>query len=145
MLDLINEQLKTAMVSKDKNRIMSLRNILSKLKMKVIEKKDSLTDEESIKVIQSMSKQLIDSISQFKDAGRNDLVKKETDELNILKEFLPDPLSKEELINIIEFTIKDMDADGMKDMGKVMGVIISKTQGRGDGALISKIVKEKLS
>ena len=145
MLDLINKHLKDAMVSKDKIRIMSLRNIISELKMNAIKKKDSLSDAESVKVIQSMSKRLKDSIKQFRDGGRDDLVQKETEELNILKEFLPEPLSEEELVIIIETTIKEVNANDMKDMGKVMGSIISKTQGRGDGALISKIVREKLS
>ena len=145
MLDLINKPLNDAMVSKDKKRIMSLRNIISELKMNAIEKKDSLSDAESLKVIQSMSKRLKDSIKQFRDGGRDDLVQKETSELNILKEFLPEPLSEEELVIIIETTIKELDANDMKDIGRVMGSIISKTQGRGDGALISKIVREKLS
>ena len=88
MLDLINKHLKDAMRSKDKKRISSLRNILAKLKMKQIEKKESLTEAESIKVMQSMSKQLKDSIEQFKRGERDDLAMNETDELNILKENL---------------------------------------------------------
>ena len=145
MINMIKNHLKDAMVAKDKKRIGTLRNILAKLKLKEIEKKEALTDIESLKVLQSMSKQLKDSIEQYKNGNRNDLVKNEAEELKILNEFLPAPLNKKELDNIIQDTIKKCGASSMKDMGKVMGIIISKTKGRGDGSLISKIVKESLS
>ena len=145
MLDTIKSQLKKAMILKDKNRITTLRNILAKLRLKQIEKKDSLTDIESLKVLQSMSKQLNDSIKQYSDGNRDDLVEIEAKELEILNEFLPEPMSEKDLIKIITDTIKECGASSMKDMGKVMGIIISKTEGSGDGALISRIVREKLS
>jgi hypothetical protein len=145
MIDIIKTQLKDAMISRDKNRIIALRNFLAKLKAKEIEKKESLSKSESLKVLQSMAKQLKDSIDQYNKGGREDLANKESDELEILSEFLPEPLSKEEMSKIIEEVIKDCGASSMKDMGQVIGVAISKMKGKGDGSIVSQLVREKLS
>ena len=145
MIDNIKAQLKDAMISKDKIRITALRNFIAKLKAKEIDKKESLSDAESLKVLQSMSKQLKDSIDQYTKGGRTDLADSEKDELEILNEFLPIPLSEDEMSAIIDDAIKASNASSMKDMGKVMGMAISKMDGRGDGTIVSKIVKEKLS
>ena len=145
MIDNIKTQLKDAMISRDKNRIIALRNFLAKLKAKEIEKKESLSKSESLKVLQSMAKQLKDSIDQYTKGGREDLANKESDELEILSEFLPEPLSKEEMSKIIEEVIKDCGASSMKDMGQVIGVAISKMKGKGEGSIVSQLVREKLS
>jgi len=145
MIDNIKAQLKDAMFSKDKTRITALRNFIAKLKAKEIDKKESLSDAESLKVLQSMAKQLKDSIDQYTEGGRIDLADNEKTELNILNEFLPTPLSEEEMSNIIDEAIKTSNASSMQDMGKVMGIAISKMDGRGDGTIVSKMVKEKLS
>jgi hypothetical protein len=145
MIDNIKAQLKDAMISKDKIRVSALRNFIAKLKAKEIDKKESLTDIESLKVLQSMAKQLKDSIDQYTKGDRADLADIEQDELNILNEFLPSPLSKEEMSIIIDDAIKASNASSIKDMGKVMGIAISKMAGRGDGEIVSKIVREKLS
>ena len=145
MIDNIKAQLKDAMISKDKIRVSALRNIIAKLKAKEIDKKESLTDIESLKVLQSMAKQLKDSIDQYTKGDRADLADIEKDELDILNEFLPSPLSKEEMSIIIDDAIKVSNASSIKDMGKVMGIAISKMAGRGDGEIVSKIVREKLS
>ena len=145
MIDNIKAQLKDAMISKDKIRVSALRNFIAKLKAKEIDKKESLTDIESLKVLQSMAKQLKDSIVQYTKGDRVDLADIEQDELNILNEFLPSPLSKEEISIIIDDAIRASNASSIKDMGKVMGIAISKMAGRGDGEIVSKIVREKLS
>lgn len=145
MIDNIKAQLKDAMISKDKIRVSALRNFIAKLKAKEIDKKESLTDIESLKVLQSMAKQLKDSIDQYTKGDRADLADIEKDELDILNEFLPSPLSKEEMSIIIDDAIKVSNASSIKDMGKVMGIAISKMAGRGDGEIVSKIVREKLS
>tara|TARA_X000001036_G_C20081475_1_gene563336 strand:- start:104 stop:541 length:438 start_codon:yes stop_codon:yes gene_type:complete len=145
MLNTIKKQLKEAMILKNKDRISALRNVLSKLRLKEIEKKETLNDLESIKVLQSMSKQLNDSIQQYTDGNRKDLADIEMKELQIISEFLPEPISEEEIMKIVIETIEECKAETMKDMGKVMGIVISKTEGKGDGTLISKIVREKLS
>ena len=145
MIDNIKAQLKDAMFSKDKTRVTALRNFIAKLKAKEIDKKESLSDVESLKVLQSMAKQLKDSIDQYTKGGRTDLADNEKTELDILNEFLPTPLSEEEMSNIIDEAIETSNASSMQDMGKVMGIAISKMDGRGDGAIVSKMVKEKLS
>ena len=145
MIDNIKVHLKDAMVNKDKNRITALRNIIAKLKAKEIEKKENLSEAESLKVLQSMGKQLKESISQFTKGNRKDLADKEQEELDILNEFLPTPLSEAEMSIIIDEVINSTNATSMSDMGKVMGISIAKMEGRGDGAFISKIVKDKLS
>ena len=145
MINNIKVHLKDAMVNKDKNRITALRNIIAKLKAKEIEKKENLSEAESLKVLQSMGKQLKESISQFTKGNRKDLADKEQEELDILNEFLPTPLSEAEMSIIIDEVIDSTNATSMSDMGKVMGMSIAKMEGRGDGSLISKIVKDKLS
>ena len=120
MIDSIKAELKDAMINKDKNRIIALRNFLAKLKAKEIEKKDSLSKPESLKILQSIAKQLKDSIAQYIDGGREDLASKEKEELEILNEFLPTPLSEEEMEKIIDDVIKNSNACSIKDMGKVM-------------------------
>ena len=145
MIDNIKVHLKDAMVNKDKNRITALRNIIAKLKAKEIDKKENLSETESLKVLQSMGKQLKESISQFTKGNRKDLADKEQIELDILNEFLPAPLSEAEMSIIIDEVINSTNATSMSDMGKVMGMSIAKMEGRGDGTLISKIVKNKLS
>jgi uncharacterized protein YqeY len=145
MIDNIKAQLKDAMFSKNKNRITALRNFIGKLRAKEIDKKESLTETESLRVLQSIAKQLKDSIDQYTKGGRKDLADNEQDELEILNEFLPVSLSEQEMSVIIEEVIKASNASSMKDMGKVMGMAISKMGARGDGSIISKIVKEKLS
>jgi len=145
MIDNIKTQLKDAMISKDRDRIISLRNFLAKLKAKEIEKRESLSKSESLKILQSISKQLKDSIIQYTDGGREDLANREKDELVILNEFLPEPLSKEEMNKIIDEVIRECGASSMKDMGQVIGKSISRTNGMGDGSIISQLVREKLS
>jgi len=145
MLTTIKTQLKDAMFKKDKTRVSALRNIIAKAQMKKIEKNDELTDGELQKVLQSMAKQLKDSIEQYSNGGRNDLAQKESKELDIINEFLPKQMTEVEISEIIINVIDELGATTMKDMGKVMGLVISRTSGRADGSIISKIVKEKLS
>ena len=86
-----------------------------------------------------------DSIDQYSKGNREDLASKEKLELHILEKFLPEAIPEDELRNIIDGVIKECNATNMKDMGKIMGIIISKTSGRADGSIISQIVKDKLS
>ena len=145
MLSNIKEQLKDAMFKKDKERINALRNIIAKVKMKEIQKNKELTNEEIQKVLQSMAKQLKDSINQYSDGGRLDLADNESKELDILSEFLPEAMSQEEINSIINDVISELNASSIKDLGRVMGLAIAKIQGRADGSVISKLVKERLS
>ena len=145
MLDTIRKDLKEAMKSGDKTRLVALRNLVSKIKSKEIEKGEILDNEEITKVCLSMAKQLKESIKQFKNAGRNDLVDNETSELKIIKNYLPSQLSEEELIIKVKNVIKKQNANAIADMGKVMGPLMKDLAGTTDGKLVQSIVIRELS
>ena len=139
------EEMKQAMKSNDKLRLSTIRMIRSALKNKEIELKKKLEDEEVIKVIQVMVRKGEESVEQFQTGGRVDLVEKEKKEIEILKSFLPQPLSQEELLKIIDQSIQETQASSPKDIGKVMKSIMPKIGGKADGKLINQLVKERLS
>jgi uncharacterized protein YqeY len=139
------EEMKQAMKSNDKLRLSTIRMIRSALKNKEIELRKRLEDEEVIKVIQVMVRKGEESVEQFQTGGRVDLVEKEKKEIEILKSFLPQPLSQEELLKIIDQSIQETQASSPKDIGKVMKSIMPKIGGKADGKLINQLVKERLS
>ncbi len=145
LLKKLQEEMKSAMKSGDKERLATIRMLISEIKKVQIDTKKELSDEEIIKILQKYAKQRKDSIEQYRKAGREDLAEKEERELKIVQEFLPQPLTEEEIQKIVEEVIKETGASSMKDMGKVMKVVMEKTQGRAEGSVVSKIVKEKLS
>jgi uncharacterized protein YqeY len=142
----ILEDIKVAMKAKNAERLEALRFLNAAIKNREIEiRPTAINDQEVIGVIQKLSKQRLDSIEQYKNAGRNDLATKEESELSILKEYLPTPLSESEVKSLVQEIITKVGATGMKDMGRVMKEAQEKAQGRADGKILSTIVKEKLS
>jgi uncharacterized protein YqeY len=139
------EEMKQAMKSNDKLRLSTIRMIRSALKNKEIEVRKKLEDEEIAKVIQVMVRKGEESVEQFQAGGRMDLVEKEKSEIDILKSFLPQPLSQEEILKIIDQTIQETQASSPKDIGKVMKSVIPKIGGKADGKLVNQLVKERLS
>jgi uncharacterized protein YqeY len=139
------EEMKQAMKSNDKTRLSTIRMIRSTLKNKEIELRKPLDDDAILRVIQGMVKKNEDSIEQFKAGGRMDLVEKETKEIEIMKSFLPQPLSREEVLKVIDQTIEETNASSLKDLGKVMKTVMPKLGGKVDGALVNQLVKERLS
>jgi uncharacterized protein YqeY len=139
------EEMKQAMKSNDKLRLSTIRMIRSALKNKEIELRKKLEDEDVVKVIQVMVRKGEESVEQFQAGGRVDLVEKEKKELDILKSFLPQPLSQEEILKIIDQSIQETQASSLKDIGKVMKSVMPKIGGRADGKLINQLVKERLS
>jgi uncharacterized protein YqeY len=139
------EEMKQAMKSNDKLRLSTIRMIRSALKNKEIELRKKLEDEEVVKVIQVMVRKGEESVEQFQTGGRMDLVEKEKKELDILKYFLPQPLSQEEILKIIDQSIQETQASSLKDIGKVMKSVMPKIGGKADGKLINQLVKERLS
>jgi uncharacterized protein YqeY len=139
------EEMKQAMKSNDKLRLSTIRMIRSALKNKEIEVRKKLEDEEIAKVIQVMVRKGEESVEQFQAGGRTDLVEKEKSEIDILKSFLPQPLSREEILKIIDQTIQETQASSPKDIGKVMKSVIPKIGGKADGKLVNQLVKERLS
>jgi hypothetical protein len=139
------EEMKQAMKSSDKTRLSTIRMIRSTVKNKEIELRKPLDDDAILRVIQGMVKKNEDSIEQFKAGGRMDLVEKETKEIEIMKSFLPQPLSREEVLSVIDQTIEETNASSLKDLGKVMKTVMPKLGGKVDGALVNQLVKERLS
>ncbi len=139
------EEMKQAMKSNDKLRLSTIRMIRSALKNKEIELRKNLEDEEVAKVIQAMVRKGEESVEQFQMGGRMDLVDKEKKEIEILKSFLPQPLSQEEILKIIDQSIQETQASSLKDIGKVMKSVMPKIGGKADGKLINQLVKERLS
>ena len=145
LFDEIQKDMYKAMKEKEKERINALRNIIGKLKYKYIDKGDKLTEQEEIKVIQSLAKQRRESIELYKQGGRNDLVETETKELSIIEEYLPQAMSEEEVRRLVRKTVKETGAESMSDLGKVMPLVMKKGAGKVDGKIAQEILRELLS
>ena len=139
------EEMKQAMKSSDKLRLSTIRMVRSSLKNKEIDLRKQLEDEDVVKVIQGMVKKGEESVEQFQTGGRLDLVEKEKKEIEILKSFLPQPLSQEEILEIIDQSIQETQASSPKDIGKVMKSVMPRIGGKADGKLINQLVKDRLS
>jgi uncharacterized protein YqeY len=139
------DEMKQAMKSNDKVRLSTIRMIRSAVKNKEIDLRNTLDDAEILRVIQGMVRKSEDSIEQFKAGGRMDLVEKETKEIEILKSYLPQALSSEDVVRIIDESIQETQASSLKDLGKVMKSVMPKLSGKADGKLINQLVKERLS
>ena len=144
LFDTIKTDMYKAMKSGDKSRSTALRSALSKIKDKQIEKRDNLNDEEIIKVLKTLVKQRKESISLYKKANRNELADEEENEKKIYEEYLPIMLSDEEVEIIVKDAISDVNAQSMKDIGKVMPEIMKKGKGLIDGKLAQQIVQKLL-
>jgi len=144
----LQENLKQSMLAKDELRTSVLRMLISAIGYYEIQKGGAgyeATDEDVQAVIQKEAKQRNDSIEQFKNAGRQELVDKEIKELELLKVYLPEQMSEDEVRKIVEETVSQTGATSIQDMGKVMGALMPKTKGKADGNLVSKLVKENLT
>lgn len=136
---------KTDIFNKEKEKRYNLSKEDSGLSDKELEKKSSLTDEELMDIILSKVKRTKESIAGFQQGKREDLVKKEEQELQVLKKYMPEQLSEQEIKKMCEKAIQETDAKEIKDMGKVLSHLMPKLKGRADGALVSKIIKDLLS
>lgn len=142
LLERFTNELKDSLKAGNQAKVSVIRLLKSAIRNKEIEKMSPLAEEEIIGVIASAVKQCREAIEQFKKGGREDLVLKETSEIEILQSFLPEQLSDEEVINEIKVVIKETGASSPKDMGKVMKILIPRIKGRADGAKVSSLVKE---
>jgi len=141
----INDDVKTAMRSKDKERLGTLRLLTAAIKQIEVDKRIELDDEQVVAVIEKMLKQRKDSIEQFEKAGRNELAEIEIKEVAILKEFMPEQMSDTDIDALIDDAIASTGAEAMKDMGKVMGILKPKLAGKADMGAVSGKIKAKLS
>ena len=134
----------TAMKSGDKEKANTLRNVLSKLKDKQIEKREALTNEEEIKILQTLVKQRKESIELYKKGKRNELVAIERQEMEIINSYLPKMMSDDSIKNIVKSVIESSGANSMADMGKVMPEVMKQGKGLIDGKTAQKFVSEML-
>ena len=145
----IGEDIKTAMKAKDKVRLQTVRSIKKAILEKEVEMRpkgqDELTPEQEIELLAQQAKQRRDSIEQYQNAGRKDLVEKETQELAIIETYLPEQVSDDELETIIDEIIASSGATSVKDLGKVMGPAMKQLKGKADGKKIQALVKSKLA
>lgn len=134
-----------AMKNKDKDRLEVLRMVKGAIQLEEIKAKKELTDEDVLVVLGKQIKTRNESIEEFKKGGRQDLIDKTTVEVNILNEYMPELMSEEELVKLINEAIAIINPTGPSDMGKIMGNLTPKVRGKADMGLVSKLVKESLS
>jgi uncharacterized protein YqeY len=141
----IVEDMKTAMRSQEKARLATIRLILAALKQREVDERIELSDEQVLATLNKMIKQRRDAISQFQAGNRQDLVQKETEEIRVIQTYLPAQLSESEIDEAIGSAIQESGSSSAKDMGKVMGLLKTKLQGKADMTVVSAKVKEKLA
>ena len=141
----ILDDIKTAMKSGDKPRLATLRLMSAAIKQKEVDERIELNEEATLAIIDKLMKQRRESISQYEAAGRDDLVAQEQAEAEIIKTYLPEALSDDEISAIIAEAIETTGAASVKDMGKVMGMVKPKLQGRADMSSVSKTIKDRLN
>lgn len=144
LTDRIKDDMKAAMKSGDKARLGVIRLILSAIKQIEVDERITLDNEGVLKVLDKMLKQRRESIRQFADAGRDDLVAAEQAEMRVIQEYLPQPLTDAEIDAMIQSAVAEAGAESVKDMGKVMGLLKANMQGRADMAVVGAKIKAAL-
>ncbi|MGE8206198.1 GatB/YqeY domain-containing protein [Heyndrickxia sp. NPDC080065] len=146
LLERLNEDMKQAMKNKEKEKLSVIRMLKASLQNEAIKLgKDQLSEDEDLTILSREVKQRKDSLLEFRNAGREDLVEKIQNELTYVDIYLPEQLSEDDLTKIVLETIKDVGAASKSDMGKVMSAIMPKIKGKADGATVNNIVKQQLS
>lgn len=145
--DNVMSAMKAAMKEKNQTALAALRAVKSEILLAktASDGADELTEEQEIKILSKMVKQRKDSAAIFQEQGREDLAQPELDQADVISQFLPEALSEEEIEKVVIATIERTGAEGMKDMGKVMGIVSKELAGQADGKTISTIVKAKLT
>ncbi|MBM7554722.1 GatB/YqeY domain-containing protein [Thalassobacillus pellis] len=142
----LNQDMKQAMRNKEKDKLTVIRMVKAALQNEAIKHgRGELSEEEELTVLARELKQRKDSLQEFKEAGREDLVEKLNFEIEILQAYMPKQLSEEELEQVVQETITEVGASSKKDMGKVMNAIMPKVKGKADGSQVNKLVMKHLS
>lgn len=141
----LQEEMKNALKGGEKDRLSTIRMLISEIKKVQIDSKRGLTDEEIMSILQRYLKQRKEAYSQYLSAEREDLAQKELFEIKVVQEFLPQPMSEEEISSVVDEVVRELGATSLKDMGKVVKAVLERVKGMAEGSLVSKIVKEKLS
>ncbi|HHE38568.1 MAG TPA: GatB/YqeY domain-containing protein [Candidatus Cloacimonetes bacterium] len=145
MINRITNDIKKALLNKQKEELLVLRSLKSALKYIEIEQKKELTEEESIKVLKNQVKSREQAIELYIQGNRPELAEKEEFEIKIIKAYLPEPLTEAEMETEVTKTISELQAESMKDMGKVMKALSQKLGTRADGKILSNLVRQKLA
>jgi len=145
LLHRIDDDIKKALKGGEKEKLLVLRGLKSDIKYKIIEKGEDLTEDDVVGVLSSAAKKRRDAIDQFKIGQRNDLVEKETAELNIIQDYLPEQLPEEKLRALIQNVIDKTGADSPTKVGQVMKELMTEVKGKADGKFVNKLVAEMLS
>ncbi|WP_372862979.1 GatB/YqeY domain-containing protein [Spongiibacter sp.] len=141
----LSDAMKAAMRAKEKERLGAIRLVLAEIKRIEVDERIDVDDERCLTVLDKMCKQRRDSISQYEDAGREELAAQERFEMGVIQEFMPTPLSDAELEALIDKAIADSGADSMKAMGQVVALVKPAAQGRADMGAVSRMIKARLS
>lgn len=141
----LQNDMKSAMKSQDSTRVGCLRMLIAEIKKREIDKRSALDESEIQKVISTLMKQRSESILAFEKGGRMDLADKEKAEMAVLKAYLPEQLSAEEVEKLVVAVIQETGAAGANDIGKVMKAALAKAEGRADGKLINELARKKLT
>ena len=141
----LEDELKQAMVARDNARRDALRLILASLRSAEKELQRPLHDDEELQVLQRERKRRAEAIEAFRSAGREQQAEAEEAELAVLEEFMPEPLSEEELEEIVDDAIAEVGATSLRDLGRVMADVMPQVSGRADGSVVSQLVREKLA
>jgi len=145
MRDKLLQDLITAMKAKDKETLTVLRAVKGAIQLEEINKKHELNDEEFIGIISKQIKIRKESITEFEKANRTDLIEQTNGEIEVLNKYLPEQLSEEEVLKVIDETFNEINPTSMSDMGKIMGIVSPKLKGKTDMSFVSKTIKEKLA
>ncbi|GLI86408.1 hypothetical protein AF331_01945 [Rossellomorea marisflavi] len=146
LLDRLNDDMKQAMKNKEKEKLSVIRMLKASLQNEAIKHgKQQLSEDEELTVLSREVKQRKDSLQEFQNAGRDDLVEKLQAELTYVEIYMPEQLSEEEVSAIVQETVAEVGASSKADMGRVMGAIMPKVKGKADGALVNKLVLHHLS
>lgn len=144
LIDQLKDQMKKAMIAKEKLRLGTIRMALAAIKQIEVDTRENLNDEQVLAVLTKMVKQRRDSIAQYEAAGRTELADAEAAEIKVIESFLPTPLTTDEIATILDETIAEVGASSLADMGKVMGALKVKVQGRADLGALSAQIRAKL-
>ncbi|KUK67325.1 MAG: Uncharacterized protein yqeY [candidate division WS6 bacterium 36_33] len=145
LTDTLRKDMFKAVKDGAKNESEILKMALASIKNVQIESDEELTDKDVQKILRSEVKKIKDSIEQFKKMERDDLVTKEVTQLEVLQSYLPQPMSEDEVRKVVEAKVKELNAESMRDMGKVMGVVMKELEGKTDGNIVKDIVQDILS
>ncbi|RDW19235.1 hypothetical protein CWR48_09330 [Oceanobacillus arenosus] len=146
LLDRLNQDMKQAMKQRDKETLSVIRMVKASIQNELINLgKATLSEDEELTILSREVKQRKDSLHEFKKAGRDDLVNKVENELTIVQAYMPEQLTKEDLLVIVQQAIQEVNATSKKDMGKVMSAVMPKVKGKADGSQINELVLQQLN